>query len=140
MNATYKQVLCEKPVIDESFPPSAMSSSMKYTGQQAPGHTAMPSMASSPASVFSIPSVPESVEFTETNPEALRGLGLGIDAIDQKAPGDTVMNDTESEGEMEQPSTGVEISAGAALSVPMQQVCLFFLFSRPSQTTCLRWS
>ena len=120
VNATYKQVLGEKPVIDESFPPSAMSSSMKYTGQQAPGHTDMPSMASSPASVFSIPSVPESVEFTETNPEALRGLGLGIDAIEQKAH--MVMNDTESESE------GGEISAGAALSVPMQQVCLFFYF------------
>ena len=72
--------------------------------------------ASSPASALSTPSV----EFTETNPEALRGLGLGIDAIDQKAPGDTVMNDTESESEVG------EISAGAALSVPMQQVCLFF--------------
>jgi len=52
---------------------------------------------------------------------------------DQEVPGDTVMNDTESESDIE------EISAGAALSVPMQEVCLsffflnvFFLNSRPS--------
>jgi hypothetical protein len=37
-------------------------------------------------------------------------------ATDEQAPGDTVMNDTESESE--------ELSAGAALAVPMQQVCL----------------
>jgi hypothetical protein len=41
VNATYKQVLGEKPVIDESFPPSDMSFSMKYTEQQAHGNTAM---------------------------------------------------------------------------------------------------
>ena len=122
VDATYKQVLCEKPVIGESFPPSAMSSSMKYTGQ-APGDTAMPSMPSSPASALSIPSVAESVEFTETNPEALHGLGLGIDAKDKEAaPSDTVMNDTGLATESE--SEGEEISTGAALAVPMQQVCL----------------
>lgn len=128
MNATYKQVICEKPVIDESFPPSAMSSSMKYTGQQAPGHTAMPSMASSPASALSTPSVPESVEFTETNPEALRGLGLGIDVIEQEAPSDMVMNDTESESEGGEISTGGEISKGGNFALFMAQVCLSFFF------------
>ena len=81
--------------------------------------------ASSPSlSPFSTPSVADSVEFTETNPEALHGLGLGIDAIEQKAPGDAVVNDTESEGE------GEEIFAGAALAVPMQQVC-------PSSKSCV---
>jgi hypothetical protein len=39
----------------------------------------------------------------------------------QQASNDTVMNDTESE-------SGEEISAGATLSVPMQEVCLSFLF------------
>jgi hypothetical protein len=39
---------------------------------------------------------------------------------DQEVPGDTVMNDTESESDIE------EISAGAALSVPVQEVCRFF--------------
>ena len=86
------------------------------TVQQAPGDTAMPSMASSPASALSTPSV----EFTETNPEALRGLGLGIDAIEQEAPVDTVMNDTESEGE------GEEISTGGNFALFMAQVCLSF--------------
>jgi hypothetical protein len=38
---------------------------------------------------------------------------------DQEVPGDTVMNDTESESDIE------EIAAGAALAVPMQQVCHF---------------
>ena len=73
----------------------------------------------STCSSFSTPSVADSVEsaeFTETNPVALRGLG--IDASDKDAPG-TVMNDTESESEMEQ------ISTGAASSVVTQQVCLF---------------
>ncbi len=45
----------------------------------------------------------------------------------QQASNDTVMNDTESE-------SGEEISAGAALSVPMQEVCLSFrkvVFSIP---------
>jgi len=116
VDATYKQVLCEK----QSFPPSAMSSSMKYTGLQAPDDTGMPSMASSPASALSLThSVAESVEFTETNPEALHGLGLGIDAIEQKAP-DMGMNDTESEGE------GEEISAGGNFALFMAQVCLSF--------------
>jgi hypothetical protein len=71
----------------------------------------MPSMAFSSVSPFSTPSVTESFEFTETNPQ-------GIDVIDKEAPGDTVMNDTESESEMEQ------ISTDASLSVPLQQVCL----------------
>ncbi len=116
VDATYKQVMCEK----QSFPPSAMSSSMKYTGLQAPGDSGMPSMASSPASALSLThSVAESVEFTETNPEALHGLGLGIDAIEQKAP-DMGINDTESEGE------GEEISAGGNFALFMAQVCIFF--------------
>lgn len=69
----------------------------------------------SPCSSFSTPSVADSVEFTETKPEALAGLGLGIDAIEQKAPGNAVMNDTESESEIE------EISAGVASSVQLKQ-------------------
>jgi len=129
VNATYKQVLGENHVIVESFPPSAMYSSMNYTGQQAPGDTGMPSMASSPASAFSIHSVPESVEFTETNPEALGGLGLGIDAIEQKAP-DMGMNDTESEGEGEELSAVAsqidEISTGGNFALFMAQVQFFF--------------
>ena len=68
-----------------------------------------------PCSSFSTPSVADSVKFTETNSESLRGLS--IDAIDKDACGDTVMNDTESESE--------EIPAGGASSVVMQQVCLF---------------
>jgi len=99
--------------------PEALSAAAS-TGLQAPGDSGMPSMASSPASAFSSHSVAESVEFTETNPEALHGLGLGIDAIEQKAPGDAVVNDTESEGE------GEEISAGGNFALFMAQVCLFF--------------
>jgi hypothetical protein len=76
----------------------------------------------SPCSSFSTPSVADSVEFTETKPEALAGLGLGIDAIEQKAPGNAVMNDTESESDKE------ETPAGGVLSVPLNQVCLFLFF------------
>ena len=40
-------------------------------------------------------------------------------ATDEQAPGDTVMNDTESESEMEQ------VSTAAASSAPMQEVVAF---------------
>ena len=73
-----------------------------------------PSTSSSP---FSTPSVADSVEFTETNPVGV--IDKQAPAKDQQAPGDTGMNDTESESEMEQ------ISTGAASSVLTQQVCLF---------------
>ena len=42
---------------------------------------------------------------------------------DQEVPGDTVMNDTESESDIE------EIAADAALAVPMQEVCHFLSLS-----------
>ena len=90
----------------------------------------------STCSSFSTPSVAESAEFTETNPEALRGLG--IDARDKDASvidmDNTIdkddMPDAADESEMEQNSTG------AALSVPLQQVCLIsktklFVYSKP---------
>ena len=75
-----------------------------------------------PCSSFSTPSVADSVEsaeFTETNPAALRGLG--IDASDKDAPG-TVMNDTADESEVE------EISACGNFAVFMAQVIFFFHF------------
>jgi hypothetical protein len=56
-------------------------------------------------SSFSTPSVAESVRLTDYGPELL--LGSEIDAVDKQAPNDTVMNDTESESEIQ------EISAGA---------------------------
>jgi len=49
------------------------------TGQHRPGDTVMPSMSPSYSSVLSTPSVAGSVEFTETHPEALRGLGIDKD-------------------------------------------------------------
>ena len=73
-----------------------------------------PSTCPSP---FSTPSVADSLEFTETNPAAV--IDKEATVKDTQAPGDTVMNDTESESEMEQ------ISTGAASSVVTQQVCLF---------------
>ena len=82
-----------------------------------------PSTSSSPFSTPSVADSVESAEFTKTNPAALRGLG--IDASDKDAPG-TVMNDTESESDMEQ------VSTGAASSVVTQQVCLFLKNSRTS--------
>jgi len=93
----------------------------------------------SPCSSFSIPSVTDSVrsaEFTETNPEALRGLG--IDASEQEAPvidmdntsdKDADVMDVHNASEQEAPAIDQEQnSTGAALSVPLQQVCLFFYF------------
>ncbi len=50
---------------------------------------------------------------------AAASTGQQAPADEQEVPGDTVMNDTESE-------SGEEISAGATLSVPMQEVCLSF--------------
>ncbi len=113
----------------------------------APGDTGMYSMPSPCSSAFYTPSVADSVEFTETNPEALHGLGLGIDAIEQKAPAIDKMNDTESESEIEEISAGAassvqlkqkapgdsgmpdapdEISTGGNFALFMAQVCLFF--------------
>ncbi len=85
--------------------------------------TGMSSRASSSVSEFSTPSVADSVEFIETNPEALRGLGLNIDSNDKQAPGDVVINDSESESE------GREISADAVPSTLIQQLCLQTLVS-----------
>ena len=76
-----------------------------------------PGPPSTSPSPFSTPSVADSVEFTETNPAGV--IDKQAPAKDQQAPDDTVMNDTESESEMEQ------ISTGAASSVVTQQVCLF---------------
>ena len=76
-----------------------------------------PGPHSTSSSPFSTPSVADSVEFTETNPAGV--IDKEVTVKDQQAPGDTVMNDTESESEMEQ------ISTGAASSVVTQQVCLF---------------
>ena len=73
----------------------------------------------SSCSSFSTPSVAESVRLTDYGPELL--LGSEIDAVDNQAPNDTVMNDTESESEIQ------EISAGADLSVPIQEVCYLLL-------------
>jgi hypothetical protein len=61
----------------------------------------------SSCSSFSTPSVADSVEFTETNPEDINAIDKKARVIDQKATHDTVMNDTESESEIQ------EISAGA---------------------------
>jgi hypothetical protein len=75
-----------------------------------------PGQSSPSSSPFSTPSVADSVEFTETN--AVGVIDKQAPAKDQQAPGNTGMNDTESESEMEQ------ISTGAASSVVTQQVCL----------------
>ena len=113
----------EKTGVPSSAMPAKIDAMDAWSAKIDAMDTGIPSRASSSASDFSTPSVPDSVEFNETNPEALCGLGLGIDENDKEAPGDAVMNDTESESE------GGEISAGAAMAVPMQQLCLQTLVS-----------
>ena len=66
----------KKVAMMRTFPIMAPSSS---TGQHSSGDTVMSSMASSYSSVLSTPSVAGSVEFTETHPEALRGLDIDKD-------------------------------------------------------------
>ncbi len=61
----------------------------------------------SSCSSFSTPSVADSVEFNETNAKGSDVIDKEMSVIDQRAPNDTVMNDTESESEIQ------EISAGA---------------------------
>ncbi len=102
MNATYKQVICAKPVIGESFPPSAMYTWMKYTGQQAPGDPAMPSMVSPCSSAFSTPSVADSVEHNEANLQGIDVVDKEAPVMDQKAPVQAAMNDTESDSDKEE--------------------------------------
>ena len=104
------------PVEKTDVPSNAMSPLSAWAAKINVMDTGMPSRASSSASDFSTPSVADSVEFTETNPAGV--IDKEAPAKDTQAPGDTVMNDTESESEMEQ------ISTGAASSVLTQQVCL----------------
>ena len=90
-------------------------------------------------------SVAESAKFTETNPEALRGLGLGIDENDKEAPGDAVMNDAESESEGGEILTLEQepVSGGASISTSRMQVLnmrvydvLLHLLSSPRNRVC----
>jgi hypothetical protein len=73
------------PINVTETPSRETISAAVITGQEATGDTVMPSMVSSSVSPFSTPSVAESVEFTETNPQ-------DIDVIDKESSGDTVMN------------------------------------------------
>ncbi len=89
---------CRRASVEKTAVPSnamspldAWSVKINAMDKDAPGDTAMFSRASSSASAFSTPSVADSVEFTETNPETLRGLGIGIDANDKEATDDTAM-------------------------------------------------
>jgi hypothetical protein len=74
-----------------------------------------PSPSLSPFSTASVADSVESAEYTETNPKGIDAMEQEAPAIEQKAPGYTGMNDTESESEIE------EISAGAASSVQLKQ-------------------
>ena len=69
-------------------------------------------------SPFSAASVPESVEFTETNPAAV--VDKEAPVIQQEAPLDSVMPDAEGASQIE------EISTGGNFARFMAQVCLFF--------------
>jgi len=75
----------------------------------------------SSCSSFSTPSVADSVEFNETNPKNIDAIDKETPVIDQRAPNDTVMNDTESESKIQ------AISEDATLSVPNQKVCHLLL-------------
>jgi hypothetical protein len=97
-------------------PSNAMSPLSAWAAKINAMDTGMPSRASSSASDFSTASVAESVEFTETNPEAMRGLGLGIDENDNAAH--------ESEKQ--------DISGVSTPSAPMQELCLEKLEQEPA--------
>lgn len=84
---------CRRATVEKTAVPSrAMSPLSAWSAKIDAMDTGMPSRASSSCSDFSTASVADSVEFTETNPEALRGLV--IDAIEQEALGDTTMIDS----------------------------------------------
>ena len=85
------------PVEKTDVPSKSMSPLSAWTAKINAMDTGMPSRASSSCSEFSTPSVADSVEFTETNPEALRGLGLGIDASDKEASGNATKEQTTDE-------------------------------------------
>lgn len=78
-----------------------------------------PSHSLSPFSTASVADSVESAEYTETNPKGIDAMEQEAPPIDQDAPGNAVMNDTESESEIE------ESSAVGVLSVPLNQVCIF---------------
>jgi hypothetical protein len=97
-------------------PSNAMSPLSAWAAKINAMDTGKPSRASSSASEFSTASVADSVEFTETNPEALRGLGFGIDENDKAAH--------ESEKQ--------DISGVSTPSAPMQELCLETLEQEPA--------
>jgi hypothetical protein len=74
------------------------------------------------------------VEHNEANLQGIDAVDKAAPVMDQKAPGDTAMNDTESESDRE------EVSAGAALSVPLNQVifsiCIRMLRKRNFSKIC----
>ena len=75
-----------------------------------------------PSSPFSTASVADSVEFTETNPEVLRGLGIDTDqaapASDKDKSGDMDILEVADESEMQQSSPGAEVPAPSAPPAP----------------------
>jgi hypothetical protein len=81
-----------------------------------------PSHSLSPFSTASVADSVESAEYTETNSKGIDSMEQEAPPIDKDASGDPGMNDTESEDE------GEEISTGGVLSVPVNQVCLFSFF------------
>ena len=98
---------CRRAAVEKTaVPSSAMSPLSAWSAKIDAMDTGMLSRASSSCSDFSTASVADSVEFTETNPEALRGLV--IDAIDQEAPGDTTMIDAADMSEILMPNEPVD--------------------------------
>ena len=79
-----------------------------------------------PPSPFSTASVADSVEFTETNPEVLRGLGIDTEqaapASDKEKSGDMHILEVADESEMQQSSTGAEVPAPSAPPAPPAQL------------------
>ena len=75
-----------------------------------------------PPSPFSTASVADSVEFTETNPEVLRGLGIDTDndapASDKDKSGDMDILEVADESEMQQSSTSAQLPAPSVTPAP----------------------
>jgi hypothetical protein len=112
-----------------------------------------PSHSLSPFSTASVADSVESAEYTETNPKGIDAMEQEAPPIDQDAPGDPNMNDTESDSDKEETPAVVmekeapareqqahvdngmpdsadesqidEISTGGNFALFMTQVCLF---------------
>ena len=113
----------KKVAMMPTFPITSNHQAADKTSRIEPAHLmGLLALNSVPPSPISTASVADSVEFTETNPEVLRGLGIDTDqaapASDKDKSGDMDILEVADESEMQQSSPGADLPAPSAPPAP----------------------